>query len=447
MKKVLMMALAALAAGGVWADTWTDPETGITWTYKVSNGKASVGIGAGYSPAIPTSTVGVVTIPSAFCGYPVTSIGDHAFEDCNLLTSVTIPNGVTSIGAASFRNCSSLENVLIPNTVEVIWIYAFEDCSRLKSITIPGSVTTIYKYSFGNCRSLKRVEFKGAPPYIEPGSGCILDYGAPTFPREYGAEWQKLLSSQSKLGGFIQPNRPIVEYVSVKVRENDPTIIDCVYRVKSGKPIVKVRALAFKDGGRSFANVVRPETFIEGTAQNVGDAVAANVEHKLSWQVSADWGIDLAKVSFEVLATEDQLLPLELRTIPANGSNKAMEFSWNEITSEQVFSALLWQYADKDIRLKLVDGALFELSTRKMLAFGSGCSGGYITNPPQGVKDYLGTSSTVISYSGTDAIKVVFSKMGFSLLTGSNLTYVNTMSRLGLSPNGALQYAYRWIEK
>jgi hypothetical protein len=79
------------------------------------------------------------------------------------------------------------------------------------------------------------------------------------------------------------------------------------------------------------------------------------------------------------------------------------------------------------------------------LACDGHCSGGYISNPPKGVKDYIGTSSTVISYSGTDSIRVVFSEMGFSLLSGSNLTYVNTMSRLGLSPSGALQYAYRWI--
>jgi hypothetical protein len=287
------------------------------------------------------------------------------------------------------------------------------------SVTIGKSVTSIGDWAFYYCRSLKKVEFKGAPP-IGVEDSEILDYGVHTFPREYGAEWQKLLSSQSKLGGFYQPNKPVVEYVSVKVRENDPTILDCVYRVKSGKPTVKVRALAFKDGVRSFANVVRPETFIEETAQNIGDSVAANVEHKLSWQVSADWNIDLAKVSFEVLATEDQLLPLELRTIPANGSNKAMEFSWNAITSDQVFTALLWLYADKDEGVVLSGGVLKNGSTTLV----------------------IGTS-----LSDPNASSYVFSKMGFSLLSGSNLTYVNTMSRLGLSPSGVLQYAYRWIEK
>ncbi|MCD8026399.1 MAG: leucine-rich repeat domain-containing protein, partial [Clostridiales bacterium] len=37
-------------------------------------------------------------ITSAIDGYTVTSIGDSAFEDCDSLTSVTIPDSVTSIG-------------------------------------------------------------------------------------------------------------------------------------------------------------------------------------------------------------------------------------------------------------------------------------------------------------------------------------------------------------
>jgi hypothetical protein len=418
MKKMLMMALAALAAGGVWADTWTDPETGIMWTYTVSDGKASVSTGRYGRPAI-SKTTGSITIPSTLGGYPLTIIGDSAFFNCDGLTSVKIPDSVTIIGSCAFRDCSSLTSVTIPVSVTSIEDYAFCDCSSLKSITIPDSVTSIGQWAFHECISLKSVVFEGAPPVGIIGS-YILDYGAITFSHEYSVEWRKMkkLQDQSKLGGFYQPNKPVVEYVSVKIRENDPTILDCVYCIKSGKPIVKVRALAFKDGMRSFANVVRPETFIDGTAANIGDSVAANVEHKLSWQVLADWGIDLAKVSFEVLATEDQLLPLELRTIPANGSNKAMEFSWNAITSDQVFTALLWLYAGKDEGVVLSGGVL---------------------------KNGATTLASGASLSNLNASSYVFSKMGFSLLSGSNLTYVKTMSRLGLSPSGALQYAYRWI--
>ena len=49
--------------------------------------------------------------------YPVTSIGQHAFQYCSDLTSVTIPNSVTEIGANAFNNCSSLTSITIPNSV------------------------------------------------------------------------------------------------------------------------------------------------------------------------------------------------------------------------------------------------------------------------------------------------------------------------------------------
>ena len=117
MKRLMTLAVAALVAGGAWADTWTDPDTGITWTYTLSNGKASLGGGSDTSPAVPTSTAGVLSIPPALDGYLVASIGSYAFYNCTNLVNVTIPNGVTEIRGQAFYKCANLENVMIPKEV------------------------------------------------------------------------------------------------------------------------------------------------------------------------------------------------------------------------------------------------------------------------------------------------------------------------------------------
>ena len=90
-------------------------------------------------------------------GDGVTTIGDYAFYDCGMPTSVTIPNGVTKIGDYAFYNCTSLASVTIPNSVTTIGDYAFSHCIPLTSITIPNSVTKIGKYTFDYCSNLTSI--------------------------------------------------------------------------------------------------------------------------------------------------------------------------------------------------------------------------------------------------------------------------------------------------
>ena len=135
MKRFLLVPLAALLlASHAFADTET--VDGIEWTYTVSNGEAK--IYKDYeSAAIPTSTSGAITIPSTLGGYPVTSIGNYAFESCSGLASVTIPDSVTSIGEYAFSGCSGLASVTIGNGVTSIGYWAFSGCSGLKTLYLP----------------------------------------------------------------------------------------------------------------------------------------------------------------------------------------------------------------------------------------------------------------------------------------------------------------------
>lgn len=101
---------------------------------------------------------GTIEIPSVItynekeCN--VTSIGKSAFEECEKLISVSIPNSVTKIGGSAFACCKSLKTISIPNSVESIDYGAFSHCDGLIEIYLPDGLTTINHSTFGYCSSL-----------------------------------------------------------------------------------------------------------------------------------------------------------------------------------------------------------------------------------------------------------------------------------------------------
>ena len=126
--------------------------------------------------------------------YIVTSIGNNAFEDCEQLSSVVIPNSVITVGYSAFSGCTGLTTVYVGNNLLSVDFGAFEDCTSLtsvhisdlaawcnisfnwsssnplyyarhlymngeeiKDLIIPNGVTTIGNYVFENCSEFTSV--------------------------------------------------------------------------------------------------------------------------------------------------------------------------------------------------------------------------------------------------------------------------------------------------
>lgn len=86
-----------------------------------------------------------------------TEIGNYAFSNCRLLTSVTIPSSVTSIKSNAFRSCSLLPSIVIPSSVTSIGAdgTVFYECRSLKSITVESTTpptigSNTFSYTFSN---------------------------------------------------------------------------------------------------------------------------------------------------------------------------------------------------------------------------------------------------------------------------------------------------------
>ena len=115
--------------------------TGTTSAYNSYNGSYYY---------IPTSLTTVTVTGGSF-------IGNYAFQNCTMLTSITLPETLTSIGQYAFNNCDGLTELTIPETVTSVGSYAFYDCDSLESMVIPDSVTSLNSYAFNSCDALAEV--------------------------------------------------------------------------------------------------------------------------------------------------------------------------------------------------------------------------------------------------------------------------------------------------
>lgn len=165
----------------------------------------------------------VVVIPPTISSWPVTKIGEDAFQDNTTITSVTIPASVTEIGSNAFAGCTNLTSVtyggdwsnltiqsgnpavqdaanaplfvfeFIPpdNTAVIVTDYKYNGAaadvtipsryqgkpvttighaaffnSAVTSVTIPDSVTSISDEAFINCPKLTNISIPNSVTYI-----------------------------------------------------------------------------------------------------------------------------------------------------------------------------------------------------------------------------------------------------------------------------------------
>lgn len=135
-----------------------------------------------------------IDIPSELDHHPVTGLGAYSFSGyasaspypqnsyqigCNI-RSVNIPQGVTSIGNHAFEECFALEEVTIPQSVTSIGLIAFGGCCKLTTLSLGENVETIGGGAFFRCSSLSNITIPKKVKVIESGYS-----GTPSFYRTF----------------------------------------------------------------------------------------------------------------------------------------------------------------------------------------------------------------------------------------------------------------------
>jgi len=85
------------------------------------------------------------------------SIGSSVFQDCTLLHTVQLSEGLREIEDNAFNGCMALNGIRLPHSLKSISLYAFADCIKLTAVNIPDGLRSLYTGAFANCRSLESV--------------------------------------------------------------------------------------------------------------------------------------------------------------------------------------------------------------------------------------------------------------------------------------------------
>ena len=96
-----------------------------------------------------------VEIPSEIAGKPVTEIAEDAFQFCENLTSVEIPDTVQTIGKNAFWNCHKLQHVTLPKNLTAVGDNCFRSCGLLAELEIPATLQKIGLDAFCDTAWLK----------------------------------------------------------------------------------------------------------------------------------------------------------------------------------------------------------------------------------------------------------------------------------------------------
>ncbi len=86
-----------------------------------------------------------------------TVIDEYAFYNCSKLESVTMPDTIVKIGTYAFSGCSALTELTVPQSVTNIGLNAFTHCSALRKVTLPEGLSSIPAQAFMGCSSLSEL--------------------------------------------------------------------------------------------------------------------------------------------------------------------------------------------------------------------------------------------------------------------------------------------------
>ena len=127
-------------------------------------------------------------------------IVDGAFENCDVLQSVTLPVGLKTIGKRAFANCTSLTEIYIPASVTHIEAEAFSGCTSLTTVHFGENLVSIGDFAFENCPALEQITL----------NSNVKNVGMGAFANCENLVIASVYTGVENIGGFAFDNCPSV---------------------------------------------------------------------------------------------------------------------------------------------------------------------------------------------------------------------------------------------
>ena len=84
-----------------------------------------------------------------------------------------LPGSVTIIGSYAFQGCDKLEEIILPEGLDTVDDFAFSGCTGLESFTFPASTRYLCLELFDGCANLETIYFQGGAPETS-GFGDVI---------------------------------------------------------------------------------------------------------------------------------------------------------------------------------------------------------------------------------------------------------------------------------
>ena len=125
----------------------------------------------GYTARLPKNLV----IPAEIEGFPVKSIEEDVFSDCDKLVSVVLSEGIEVIGDFAFRECRNLSSVTLPESLISVGQMAFSYCWGFTGeIYISENLLYIGEGAFSNTDISRFTVSESNPNYCSDSYGVLF---------------------------------------------------------------------------------------------------------------------------------------------------------------------------------------------------------------------------------------------------------------------------------